>query len=107
MDLRAGHRFRRVAGVISCEVRDELMVYAPDREMAFSLNSSGRAIWDLWTGDQSPADIAAQLAQRLGVPAEALLPDVLETAGRLESLGLLSPVTGWPVSSASDSAAIR
>jgi hypothetical protein len=79
----------RTGGVVECDVRDELLVYEPGREIVVSLNASGRAIWELCHGERTVAEIAEALAGRLGVSADALLPDVLEAVDRLQSLGLL------------------
>jgi Coenzyme PQQ synthesis protein D (PqqD) len=84
-----GLRPCRVSGVVECDVRDELLVYQPASEIVVSLNASGRAIWELCHGERTVGQIAAVLAGRLSVPADALLPDVLEAVGRLRSLGLL------------------
>lgn len=87
---RQGLRPRRMSGVVECDVRDELLVYQPAGEIVVSLNASGRAIWELCRGERTVGEIAEALAGRLSVPADALLPDVLDAVGRLESLGLLS-----------------
>ena len=86
---RQGLRPCRISGVVECDVRDELLVYQPERETVVSLNASGRAIWELCRGERTLGEIAEALASRLSVPADALLPDVLEAVGRLQSLGLL------------------
>lgn len=84
-------RPRRAAGVVACELRDELLVYAPDRELAFSLNRSARAIWELCE-DRTPGEIAEVLGEQLGVGSETLLSDVADTVRRFQELGLLD---GW------------
>jgi Coenzyme PQQ synthesis protein D (PqqD) len=86
---RATLRPCRASGLVECDVRDELLVYAPEREIVVSLNPSGRAIWELCRGERTVAEIAEALADRLSVPAEALLPDVLDAVRRLQSLGVL------------------
>ena len=83
-----GRRARQVAGVVACELRDELLVYAPDRELAFSLNRSARAVWELCE-DRTAREISEILGQRLGVGSGALLPDVTDTVRRFQELGLL------------------
>ena len=87
---RQGLRPRRIGGVVECDVRDELLVYQPASEIVVSLNASGRAIWELCQGERTVGEIAEALAGRLGLPADALLSDVLDAVGRLQGLGLLS-----------------
>jgi hypothetical protein len=89
-----GVPLERVAGVFECEVLDELLVYRPGTEMVVALNASARAIWEHCQERASVAGIAAALGERLGVPGEALLPDVREAVDRLREFGLLSPPRG-------------
>lgn len=86
---RPGLRPYRMSGVVECDVRDELLVYQPASEIVVSLNASGRAIWELCHGERTVGEIAEALAGRLSVPADALLPDVVDAVSRLQSLGLL------------------
>ena len=81
-------RPRRAPGVVACELRDELLVYAPDREQAFSLNRSARAVWELCE-DRTAREIAEVLGQELRVGSESLLPDVAVAVQRFQELGLL------------------
>jgi hypothetical protein len=81
----------RRAGVLECDVREELLVYVPQEHTAVALNASARAVWELCQGTASVDDIAAALGERLGVPADALRPDVREAVDRLRSFGLLVP----------------
>jgi hypothetical protein len=85
---------RRLAGLLECDVRDELLVYIPQSGTAVALNGSARAVWDLCRGDSSVAVIADSLGQRFGVPAGALLPDVIEAVDRLRGFGLLTERDG-------------
>jgi coenzyme PQQ synthesis protein D (PqqD) len=81
-------RPHRAPGVVACELRDELLVYAPDRELAFSLNRSARAVWELCE-DRTAREIAEVLGQQLGVGSDALLSDVADAVRRFQELGLL------------------
>lgn len=83
-------RPRRSAGILECEVLDELLVYLPGAEVAVALNASARAVWELCQGDASLAVIADTLGQRFRLPGEALLPDVHEAVARLRDLNLLT-----------------
>jgi len=85
---------RRTAGVLECDVREELLVYVPAGDRAVALNASARAVWELCEGQQSLAEIAETLGRRFGVPGEALLPDVRQAVGQLRAFGLLAPAEG-------------
>jgi hypothetical protein len=87
--LSDGWRLRRADDVVACELRDELLVYAPDRELAFSLNRSARAVWELCE-DRTTGEIADALGRQLGVDSEAVRPDVADTVRRFRELGLLA-----------------
>jgi hypothetical protein len=78
----------RTADLVACELRDELLVYAPTRDLAFSLNRSARAVWELCE-DRTVREIAEVLGRRLGLSSDALLPDVAHTVRRFQELGLL------------------
>jgi hypothetical protein len=89
-DARRGERPRRAAGVVACDVRDGLLVYAPDRELAFSLNRSARAVWESCDG-RTTEEIAAALSRQVGVGPEVLFDDVAAAVRQLQDLGLLEP----------------
>lgn len=74
--VRADHRPRRCSDVQSFAMDDELLLYAPGRANAFTLNLSARAIWDLCDGSRTVSEIAGLLARESGTPEPALYPDV-------------------------------
>lgn len=82
-------RPRQRAGVVCCEVLDELVVYSPDSADAVALNDSAHAIWTLCDGSRTPAQICAELAALAGVSPAQLEGDVSDAIDRLRGLGLL------------------
>jgi coenzyme PQQ biosynthesis protein PqqD len=66
-----------------------MLLYAPGRETAFSLNAAAKAIWELCDGRHSLAAICQELGRRFDCPAATLQADVQNAVARLEELGLL------------------
>lgn len=71
------------------DIWDEMVLYAPEREMAYALNSSARAIWELCDGRHTLVEMSQELGQRFGCSAEDLFADVQTTITQLHELGLL------------------
>lgn len=82
-------RLYRIADLLECDVRGELLVYVSDTSVAVALNTSARAVWDLCVENATVASIADVLSRRLGIPKHALLPDVRQTVDQLRGYGLL------------------
>jgi hypothetical protein len=79
----------RRGGIREYPLLDEMVLYFPEKEAAFSLNSSAKVIWELCDGRRTLADICRDLGGRLGCPADYLVADVEDAVGRLRTLGLL------------------
>jgi hypothetical protein len=86
-----GDRLDRIAGVLECDVRDELLVYVPDTGAAVALNSSARAVWALCGENATVTSVADTLSRHLGIPLDALLPDIRQAVAQLRGYGLLRP----------------
>ena len=71
---------------------DEMVLYSPRHEMAFSLNYSARAIWDLCDGQHTVLEISQELGQNFNGSAVDLLSDVTATVDQFHSFGLLTLV---------------
>jgi len=78
-----------VAGVRAYPLGQELVLYFPNGQQAFSINRSARAIWEMCDGRHSLLEIGQILGQELELPAQALLPDITDAIKRLVELGLL------------------
>jgi PqqD family protein of HPr-rel-A system len=83
------HRPRRAPDIVTSEVLDELVAYAPASSQAVSLNASARAIWELCDGTRTVDEICAELSEEAGVTAEALRGDVTDALARFRELGLV------------------
>ncbi len=68
---------------------DEIVLYYPEREMAFSLNSSTKAIWELCDGKHTVIEICQKLSERFACSAAELLSDVTTAIAKLQKLSLL------------------
>ncbi len=68
---------------------DEIVLYYPEREMAFSLNSSAKAIWELCDGSNTIVEISQKLSKRFACSAAELLSDVTTVITKLQKLSLL------------------
>jgi hypothetical protein len=80
---------RQLMGVKAYELWDEMVLYSPVHKMAFSLNSSARAVWDLCNGKRTLVEISQELGQRFNSSESELLSDVKATVIKLGQLGLL------------------
>lgn len=83
-------RPRYAPGVIAYALPEEMMLYRPDLRIAFALNASAKAVWELCDGERTLRDIACQLAAKHGVTAELLSPDVLRIVIQLDQVRLLT-----------------
>ncbi len=68
---------------------DEIVLYYPEREVAFSLSSSAKAIWELCDGKHTVIEISQKLGSRFGYSREKLLSDVTTAIIKLQKLSLL------------------
>ncbi len=68
---------------------DEIVLYYPEREMAFSLNSSTKAIWELCDGKHTVIGICQKLSERFACSAAELLSDVTTAITKLQKFSLL------------------
>jgi hypothetical protein len=68
---------------------DEIVLYYPEREVAFSLNSSAKAIWKLCDGSNTIVEISQKLSKRFACSAAELLSDVTTAIIKLQKLSLL------------------
>lgn len=84
----------RLKGVEEHSLLDEMVLYIPESDMAFSFNNSTKTIWELCDGRHTIADISQEIGQSLGVfgdslLARELLSDVIEAITQLHNFGLL------------------
>ena len=93
-------KFCRIKGIEEHNLLDELVLYFPERQKAFSFNSSAKAIWKLCDGRNTTVEITQKLAQQLGCSdAEVLselLSDVETVIMQLHQHGLLTLVETPP-----------
>lgn len=70
-------------------VEDELVLYAPERGQAVSLNRSAGAVWNLCDGDKSVLEISKLLAEWSGCPVSEVFADVRQAIANLLQNGLI------------------
>ena len=85
----AAARPRRLEGVEEHCLLDEMVLYALEREMAFSLNHSARAVWELCDGKRTIIEISQELGRRFDRPGSELLSDVITVVVQFCEHGLL------------------
>ncbi len=76
-------------GIEEHNLLDEVVLYYPEREVAFSLKSSAKAIWELCDGKHTVIEISQKLGSRFGCSMEKLLSDVKATVIQLHKHVLL------------------
>lgn len=76
-------------GIKEYSILDESVLYCPEREIAFSLNSSAKAIWKLCDGRHTIFEISKKIGQRFGCSGTELLSDVKTSIMKLYTHGLL------------------
>ena len=74
--------------VIATELEGELVLLNPRTQAMFSLNATGKLIWE-YLGDSSAEQHAARLAERFEVDLETAQRDVDALTARLETAGLI------------------
>ncbi len=79
----------RVNGSKEYNLSDESVLYTPEPEMAHSLNSSAKVIWELCNGSHTIVEISHKLGKRFGCSGTELLSDVKTAITKLQKLSLL------------------
>lgn len=79
----------RHPGIDEEPLLDELLLYASLKEMAYTLNSSARLIWEGCDGSQTVGDLCVSLGEKFGCPAEDFEQDVTQVISRFRELGLI------------------
>ncbi len=68
----------------------EAVLYDDRTKSVVRLNPSATAVWLLLDGATAPADIAAELAEIVGLPVDVLLPDVEAAIAEFDTQHLLA-----------------
>jgi hypothetical protein len=87
VDLALDNVLAPVAGAISREAGDELVVVLPEQGRFLVLNGTGAVVFGLVDGKCSLEEIAAALGKQYGVPLGRARDDVLAFAARLLERG--------------------
>jgi hypothetical protein len=83
----------RTNGLIAEDIWDEVVVYDQSSDRIHRLNASAALVWRHADGSRTTSDLAALLAERLGLPAdEALVQIALEDLARADLLATPLPV---------------
>ncbi|MDR4499309.1 MAG: PqqD family protein [Candidatus Scalindua sp.] len=94
IDITSAHPCR-LNGIEEHSILDETVLYSPENEAAFSLNSSAKAIWELCEGKYTVLEISQKLGARFGISPQELLDDVKTTVTQLHKLVLLELKNGF------------
>jgi hypothetical protein len=80
---------QQVGNVKIYDLFDEVVLYSQTLDMAFSLNSTAKAIWELCDGNRSVEKISYELSQQFDGSETSLLSDIDRTVKLLHQHGLL------------------
>lgn len=82
-------RAKRRGSIEAHSLLDEMVLYSPDNDTAFSLNRSARSVWELCDGKHSLNEIARILADKFGVTPDAMLPEIMPILYHFNELNLV------------------
>lgn len=82
-------RPRRIAGLVECELPDELLLHRPGGSQVLSLNATARAVWERCDGRRSVETIACDLARHFPEPPDEILAAVRHVIQQMADLGLI------------------
>ena len=94
IDIASTHPCR-LNGIEEHSILDETLLYSPESETAFSLNSSAKAIWELCEGKYTVLEISLKLGVKFGISQQELLPDVKATVTQFHKLLLIELKNGF------------
>jgi hypothetical protein len=84
-------RPKRLSSVKEYSLREEMLLYSPKTEMAFALNCSAQAIWELCDGKRTIVEIGEELGRRFDCSDSELLNDIENSVNQFTNHGLLEP----------------
>jgi len=82
-------RPRKHPSIETAVLGTEAVLYDERSGMVHHLNPTAHAIWGLLDG-RPIGDVVESLSERIGVPPDDLLPDVLQAIDELRAAGLLA-----------------
>jgi len=88
-NIQLNSRPHKLDGFKSYTVLDEMVIYSTKNEIAFSLNQSAKAVWDLCDGRHTITEICRELGKIFDRSGAELRPDVESTITQLHKLGLV------------------
>lgn len=86
--------------VVAREIEGELIIVpltagiGDMEDLLFTLNETGRAIWDRLDGQKALGDVVVELSAEYEAPAGEIEKDVLGLVGELLTRGMLVEVSG-------------
>jgi predicted Rdx family selenoprotein len=83
------HEPRAFAETIETDLGDELVLLNPKTQQIFTLNITGRFIWQMLR-DHTLEQTISKVQRRFAVPPEQAKADVLELIAALQKAGLVS-----------------
>lgn len=72
------------------QLDDELVVFDPQTNQTYMLNTTGHVVWELCDGERSCEAIADEVAAAFNIDAGDALPDVVELISAMRRASLLS-----------------
>ena len=71
------------------DLYEEAVLYSSTQDMAFALNSTAKAIWELCDGNRTVGEICKELEQHFNCSETDLRSDVIKTVSLMNQQGLL------------------
>jgi hypothetical protein len=75
--------------VAAREIEGQLLLLTPDDDVLYTLNGTGKRVWELLVTGAAPREIAATIAARYGVPLADAERDVAAFVAELEGKGVV------------------
>jgi len=83
----------RNSKLILKNLRDEVLLYDPDKKAVHILNSTAQIVWELWDGEHNIEDIEKAIRSRFSIPVDRnVKEDILQTLKTFLSKQIIIPV---------------
>jgi hypothetical protein len=73
------------------EIEGQLLFLTPDDDVLYTLNGTGKRVWELFAAGAGPGAIAATLVATYGIPAAQAERDVAAFFTELAARGVVTP----------------
>jgi hypothetical protein len=78
------------------EIEGQVLLLTPDDDVLYTLNGTGKLVWELLVSGSTPKQIVERTASVYGIPVETAERDVAAFLDQLERKGVVSRGTHIP-----------